>query len=497
MSHVNRMPGESPMSEWKTVIGLEVHAELETASKMFSPCPVVDSVEADPNSAVDPLSLGMPGTLPVINIQAMEYGIMVGLALNCEIPPINQFARKNYFYPDLPKGYQISQYDRPLAVNGYVAIDTKNGATRRIRVRRAHMEEDTGKLSHVMGGSLVDYNRAGVPLLEIVSEPDLFSADEAASYARKLRSILRYLEVNSGDMSKGILRFEANVSVRRAGDGDLRERTEIKNLNSIRNMVKAIEYEARRQIALYQAGETVKPATLGWDEAAQRITIQRYKERADEYRYFPEPDLPVVEVSRAWVDEIRSKLPALPDQLQRRYVEELGLSEYDAGVLTAERAVSDYFQQMIAKGAEPKSAANWITSDLFRLMNAKEIGREGISGIPISASGLTELLALAQEGVINQSTARKTVLPAMWETGKSAPAIVDEQGLAQVSDTALIAEAVDKVLRANGDMAQRYLDGNDKVVNAIFGRIMGELRGKGDPKVVRKLLNEKLLRLKD
>ena len=491
------MPGEAAMSEWKTIIGLEVHAELETASKMFSSCPVVDSVEADPNSAVDPLSLGLPGTLPVINMQAMEYGIMVGLALNCEIPPINQFARKNYFYPDLPKGYQISQYDRPLAVKGYVAIDTKNGATKRIRVRRAHMEEDTGKLSHVMGGSLVDYNRAGVPLLEIVSEPDLFSADEAASYARKLRSILRYLEVNSGDMSKGILRFEANVSVMRAGDGDLRERTEIKNLNSIRNMVKAIEYEARRQIKLYQAGDTVKPATLGWDEAAQRITIQRYKERADEYRYFPEPDLPIVEVSRAWVDEIRAKLPALPDQLQRRYVEELGLSEYDAGVLTAERAVSDYFQEMIAKGAEPKSAANWITSDLFRLMNAKEIGREGISGIPISASGFAELLALVQEGVINQSTARKRVLPAMWETGQDARAIVDEGGLAQVSDTALIADAVDKVLRANADMAQRYLDGNDKVVNAIFGRIMGELRGKGDPKIVRELLNEKLLRLKE
>ncbi len=485
------------MSEWKTVIGLEVHAELETASKMFSRCPAVDSVEADPNSAVDPLSLGMPGTLPVINTQAMEYGIMVGLALNCEIPPINQFARKNYFYPDLPKGYQISQYDRPLAINGYVAIETEAGSTKRIRVRRAHMEEDTGKLTHIMGGSLVDYNRAGVPLLEIVSEPDLHSADEAASYARKLRSILRYLKVNSGDMSKGILRFEANVSVMRSSDTKLRERTEIKNLNSIRNMVRAIDYEVRRQIKLYQDGQTVRPATLGWDEAAQRITIQRYKERADEYRYFPEPDLPIVEVSREWVDEIRARLPALPDQLQQRYVEELGLSDYDAAVMTAERAVADYFEAMIAQGTEAKSAANWITGDLFRLMNAKEIEREAIGAIPITASGFAELLALVQEGAINQSTARKRVLPAMWETGKDARSIVDEQGLAQVSDASLIADAVDKVLRANDDMAQRYLAGNDKVVNAIFGRIMGELRGKGDPKVVRQLLNEKLTELRE
>lgn len=485
------------MSEWKTVIGLEVHAELETASKMFSRCPVVDSVEADPNSAVDPLSLGMPGTLPVINMQAMEFGIMVGLALNCEIPPINQFARKNYFYPDLPKGYQISQYDRPLAIKGFVTIDAENGSKKKVRVRRAHMEEDTGKLSHVMGGSLVDYNRAGVPLLEIVSEPELYSADEAASYARKLRSILRYLDVNSGDMSKGILRFEANVSVMHASDTELRERTEIKNLNSIRNMVKAIDYEVKRQIRLYQNGDSVKPATLGWDEAAQRITIQRYKERADEYRYFPEPDLPTVQVSREWVDEIKAKLPALPDQLRQRYVEELGLSDYDAAVLTAERAVADYFQAMIAAGTEAKSAANWITSDLFRLMNAKDIERDAIATIPISAAGFAEMLALVQNGVINQSTARKRVLPAMWDTGKNARAIVDEQGLAQVSDTALIGDAVEKVLRANEDMAQRYLDGNDKVVNAIFGRIMGELRGKGDPKVVRQILSDKLSDLRE
>ena len=480
------------MSEWKTVIGLEVHAEMETESKMFSRCPVVDSVEAEPNSAVDPLSLGMPGTLPVINMQAMEYGIMVGLALNCEIPPVNQFARKNYFYPDLPKGYQISQYDRPLAINGCINIELEDGTKKRIRVRRAHMEEDTGKLSHVMGGSLVDYNRAGVPLLEIVSEPDIASAEEAEAYARKLRSILRYLGVNSGDMSKGILRFEANVSVMHATDTELRERTEIKNLNSIRNMVKAINYEVQRQIQLYRSGATVKPATLGWDESAQKITVQRYKERADEYRYFPEPDLPIVEVSRQWVEQLNATLPALPDELQRRFVDELELSAYDAAVLTAERSVAAYFQKMIDHGIDAKLASNWITTDLFRMMNANEIERESIDAVPFTASDFAALLALVQDGTINQSTARKKVLPDMWNTGRSAKEIVDEKGLAQISDPDIIDTAVDKVMATNEDMVQRVLDGNDKVINALFGRVMGELRGKADPGVARKILQSKL-----
>ena len=480
------------MSEWKTVIGLEVHAEMETESKMFSRCPVVDSVEAEPNSAVDPLSLGMPGTLPVINMQAMEYGIMVGLALNCEIPPVNQFARKNYFYPDLPKGYQISQYDRPLAINGCINIELEDGTKKRIRVRRAHMEEDTGKLSHVIGGSLVDYNRAGVPLLEIVSEPDIASAEEAEAYARKLRSILRYLGVNSGDMSKGILRFEANVSVMHATDTELRERTEIKNLNSIRNMVKAINYEVQRQIQLYRSGATVKPATLGWDESAQKITVQRYKERADEYRYFPEPDLPIVEVSRQWVEQLNATLPALPDELQRRFVDELKLSAYDAAVLTAERSVAAYFQEIIDNGIDAKLASNWITTDLFRMMNAKEIERESIDAVPLTASEFAGLLALVQDGTINQSTARKKVLPDMWNTGRSAKEIVDDKGLAQISDPDIIDTAVDKVMATNEDMVKRVLDGNDKVVNALFGRVMGELRGKADPGVARKILQSKL-----
>ncbi|MCY3834271.1 MAG: Asp-tRNA(Asn)/Glu-tRNA(Gln) amidotransferase subunit GatB [Chloroflexi bacterium] len=485
------------MSAWKTVIGLEVHAEMETESKMFSSCPVVDSVEAEPNTAVDALSLGMPGTLPVINMRAMEYGIMVGLALNCEIPPINQFARKNYFYPDLPKGYQISQYDRPLAVNGYVDIELEDGASKRIRVRRAHMEEDTGKLSHIMDGSLIDYNRAGVPLLEIVSEPDISSAKEAEAYARKLRSLLRYLGVNSGDMSKGVLRFEANVSVMREDDTELRERTEIKNLNSIRNMSKAIDYEAARQIKLYRDGEGVKPATLGWDEEAQRITVQRYKERADEYRYFPEPDLPIVEVSRDMVADIRARLPALPDELRARFVNELELSHYDASVLTAERAVAEYFQAITDGGVEPKLAANWLITDLFRLMNANEVERDAIDRIPVSAANFAGLLTLVQAGIINQNTARKQVLPEIWATGADARAIVDAKGLAQVSDPAIISSTASQVLAQNDDMVQRYLAGNEKVLNALFGKIMGAMRGKGDPAVVRRVLLDKLAGMKE
>jgi aspartyl-tRNA(Asn)/glutamyl-tRNA(Gln) amidotransferase subunit B len=259
------------MSKWTTVVGLEVHAEMLTDSKMFSPCPVVDSVTAPPNQAVDELSLGMPGTLPVVNMKAMEYGMMVGLALNCEIPPFSQFARKSYFYPDLPKGYQISQYEHPLAVNGHLDIELADGTTKRINIRRAHMEEDTGKLTHWGDGSLVDYNRAGVPLLEIVTEPDFRSSEETEAYARKLRAILQYLGVNHGDMSKGILRFEANVSVMHEDDTEFRQRTEIKNLNSIRSMVRAIDYEVKRQIKIWESGDEVKSATLGWDENAQKI----------------------------------------------------------------------------------------------------------------------------------------------------------------------------------------------------------------------------------
>jgi aspartyl-tRNA(Asn)/glutamyl-tRNA(Gln) amidotransferase subunit B len=484
------------MSDWKTIIGLEVHAEMLTETKMFSACPVVDSVEAPPNTAVDALSLGMPGTLPVINQRAMEYGMMVGLALNCEIPPFNQFARKNYFYPDLPKGYQISQYEHPLAVNGYVDIELSDGSSKRIRIRRAHMEEDTGKLTHVADGSLVDYNRAGVPLLEIVTEPDIFSSEEAEAYARKLRALLQFLGVNHGDMSRGVLRFEANVSVMRSSDSEYRTRTEIKNLNSIRSMVRAIEAEVKRQIALYEAGDRVKPATLGWDEAEGRIIIQRYKERPDEYRYFPEPDLPIVEFSREYVAEVRRRLPELPDAKKARFVSELGLTPYDAMVLTLDKAVANYYEEVLKHGANAKTAANWFTGDLFRLLNDNKVDREEIGSTRISAQNFAGLLNLIESGQINAATARREVLPVMWDTGQDAAAIVQEKGLAQVSDTGLISEQVAEVMARNGDAVHKYLNGEEKVFNALFGQVMGALKGKANPAVVKETLKAALDALK-
>jgi aspartyl-tRNA(Asn)/glutamyl-tRNA(Gln) amidotransferase subunit B len=480
------------MSEWKTIIGLEVHAELLTESKMFSACPVVDSVEAPPNTAVDPLSLGMPGTLPVVNRLAVEYGMMVGLALNCEIPPFNQFARKSYFYPDLPKGYQISQYEYPLAVNGYVEITLEDGTSKRIRVRRAHLEEDTGKLTHLGdGSSLVDYNRAGVPLLEIVSEPDIHSAEEAEAYARKLRALLRYLGVNHGDMSKGVLRFEANVSVMHRDDTEFRTRTEIKNLNSIRSMTRAILYEVDRQIDLYESGDTVKPATLGWDENRQRIIIQRYKERPDEYRYFPEPDIPTLEVSREWVQQVRDSLPELPDVKQARFMAELGLGEYDARLLVTEKAISDYYETMIASGADAKAAANWILGSLFGLFNREGIDREAIADTNIPAAHLAELVKMVTGATLNKGTAEK-VLAIMWETGEPPATIVEREGLAQISDADAIARIIDEVLAQNDDMVQAYLGGRDKLFGALMGKCMSAMRGKGNPQVVTQMLRERL-----
>ncbi|MBZ0285127.1 MAG: Asp-tRNA(Asn)/Glu-tRNA(Gln) amidotransferase subunit GatB [Anaerolineae bacterium] len=483
------------MSDWKPIIGLEVHAELLTESKMFSACPVVDSVEAAPNTAVDPVSLGLPGTLPVINRKAIEFGMMVGLALNCEIPPFNQFARKSYFYPDLPKGYQISQYDRPLAINGYVDVEvtpeTGDPYTKRIRIRRAHLEEDTGKLTHIPGGSLVDYNRAGVPLLEIVTEPDVNSAEEAEAFGRKLRAILQYLGVNNGDMSKGVLRMEPNISVMHKTDTEFRTRTEVKNLNSIRNVFRAIKAETERQIKLWESGDSVKQATLGWDEAKQRVVIQRYKETADEYRYFPEPDLPVLEVSREWVEQVRKNLPELPDAKRERFIRELGLSEYDASVLVMDQAVAHYYEEVLANGANPKSAANWMMGNLFSLMNANEIAREDIEQIKISAKQFAALLKLVDGGTLNRGTAT-TVLNEMWTTGDDPAKIVEAQGLAQVSDTGAISAAVDKVLAENEKMVADYLGGKDKLLGAMMGMCMKALGGKGDPKVVTEALKAAL-----
>jgi aspartyl-tRNA(Asn)/glutamyl-tRNA(Gln) amidotransferase subunit B len=484
------------MTDWTPIIGLEVHAELLTESKMFSSCPVVDSVEAAPNTAVDPVSLGLPGTLPVVNRQAIEFGLMVGLALNCEIPPVNQFARKSYFYPDLPKGYQISQYDRPLAKNGWIEIEVtpEQGEpyTKRVRIRRAHLEEDTGKLVHVNGGSLVDYNRAGVPLLEIVTEPDIHSAEEAEAYTRKLRAILQYLGVNDGDMSKGVLRVEPNISVKHKDDDAYRTRTEVKNLNSIRILFRATKAEIERQIKVWESGEEVKQATLGWDEAKQRLVVQRFKESADEYRYFPEPDLPVLEISREWVETVRAKLPELPDAKRDRFINALGLNPYDASVLVADQSVATYYEDVLAAGANAKSAANWITGSLFNLMN-----RDGldIGETKVSAANLAALVKLVDGGTLNKGMAA-TVLAEMWETGGDPAVIVEAKGLAQVSDTGAIEQAVTQVLADNAAMAADYLGGKDKLFGALMGMVMKTLKGQGNPQIIKDELTRQLAAMK-
>ena len=471
---------------YEAVIGLEVHAELETHSKMFCGCAVVDSTTAAPNTVVCPVCLGMPGMLPVINRRAIEYAMTVGLALHCHIAPVSQFARKSYFYPDLPKGYQISQYGLPLSLKGYLDIDLTDGGSKRIGVRRAHLEEDTGKSMHVGGTSLIDFNRSGVPLLEIVSEPDLRTPEEAENYARKLRAILQYLGVNNGDMSKGVLRFEANISVRPVGSNELRTRTEIKNLNSIRILVKASEYEISRQIRIYEQGGSIQQATLGWDDVRQVTVIQRVKENEDDYRYFPEPDLPLVEVGREWVDQVQSSLPELPDAKRERLIG-LGLSHYEATVLVAEQAISQYFEAAVSAGAEPKKVANWVINDLFRRMNGAGLERDAVAQTHVTPERLAALIKLIDAGTISTNAAR-SVFQTMYDDGGDPAAIVAARGLAQVSDEGPIREKVRAVLDASPTEVARYAAGEEKVAKLLMGTVMHAIGKGGNPQVVQKVL---------
>jgi aspartyl-tRNA(Asn)/glutamyl-tRNA(Gln) amidotransferase subunit B len=482
--------------EFEPVIGLEVHAELETKSKMFCACPVVDLTQAQPNIAVCPVCSGMPGALPVINRKAVEYGLRVALALGCEISSLSLFARKNYFYPDLPKGYQISQYEQPLARNGHLALLTLQGE-RDIHIQRVHLEEDTGKLSHMNDEkeaySLVDLNRAGIPLLEIVSEPDLRSAEEARAYAMSLRSLLRYLGVNSGDMQKGVMRVEPNVSVRLVGSHEFGIRTEIKNLNSFRALERSVDYEIRRQIGLLQRGGIIKQETRGWDENRGETILQRAKEEADDYRYFPEPDLPPLIVGNEWLERIRETLPELPIAKYCRFQSQYGLSAYDAGVLTAEFSVADYFEHVIraVPGAAPKVVANWITGDLFGLLN--QVGKS-VEESHVTPQMLAGLIHMVVQGEINQKTA-KNVLAEVFETGKPVDEIVSERGLIQISDTAVISNLVQRVLRENPDQVAAFLGGKEGVARWLFGQVMRAALGRANPQILKSELERQLLEL--
>ncbi len=476
-------------SSYEPVIGLEIHAEMQTESKMFCGCKVVDSTAAEPNIAVCPVCAGMPGMLPVANQRAIEYGLRVALALGCEINPKSIFARKNYFYPDLPKGYQISQYEEPLAVRGVIHIHTSRGE-RAIRVRRVHLEEDTGKLTHKDGSTLIDLNRAGVPLLEIVSEPDIHSAEEARAYAETLRQILKYVGVNSGNMQKGVMRIEPNVSIRPVGSSALGTRTEIKNLNSFRALERGIEFEINRQTQQVQRGEPVEQVTVGWDENTQTTFIQRTKEGEEDYRYFPEPDLPPLILTQDQIAAIQTQLPELPQAKASRFQTEYGLSQYDAEVLTNERAIADYFEAAVsaAPNIDPKTCANWISGELFGLMN--ESGHS-IETQKISPETFAKLLNTIEAQIINPTTA-KIVLAEMFQTGSQPEAIIQKRGLRQVSDTQQIMEMITSVLAANPNEVAAYLNGKESLINWFFGQVMRAAKGKANPQIIREALKQAL-----
>ncbi len=478
------------MISWEPVIGLEVHAELLTRSKMFCGCAVIDDyASAQPNTHVCPVCMALPGSLPVINARAVEFVIETGLALNCTIGEFNIFARKNYFYPDLPKGYQISQYEYPLCRNGRLEIETGSGI-KQIGITRVHLEEDTGKLTHVDGASLLDLNRAGVPLMEIVSEPDLRSVEQVKAYATRLRAILRTIGVSSGDMEKGAMRFEANVSIRPAGSEELFTRTEIKNLNSFRALTRATEYEIARQIRVVESGGQVQQETMGWNEARGVTYSQRGKEHSHDYRYFPEPDLLPLTVSREQVEHIRAALPELPDARRERFIAQYGLSRYDAGLLTADRAVADYYERaMVAAGpSEAKSIVNWITGELFRLMN--DTGVE-IESVKVGPGDLAALARMAGAGQVNQNTA-KAVFEEMFTTGDRAQAIIERRGLAQISDTTELAAIVVRVLEENPEQVADYRAGKEAILKWLLGQVMRATRGQANPQVAQRLLREAL-----
>jgi aspartyl-tRNA(Asn)/glutamyl-tRNA(Gln) amidotransferase subunit B len=484
-------------NKYEGVIGLEVHAELATISKMFCSCRVVDSIQAEPNVAVCPVCAGMPGVLPVVNQQAVEYGLRVALALGCTISHTSLFARKNYFYPDLPKGYQISQYEYPLAERGKLIIDTAQGQ-KEIRIRRVHLEEDTGKLTHVKKDgetySLIDLNRAGVALLEIVSEPDMHSVEEVRAYASGLRSIIRYLGVNSGDMEKGVIRFEANVSVRLTGSETLGTRVEIKNLNSFRSMERSVAYEIERQSAAVERGERIQQETLGWDEPNGVTFSQRSKEEAHDYRYFPEPDLPPLVVEPDWVERVTQSLPELPRARSLRFQKLYGLTTAEAALLVDDKAIADYFEESVKATPDvpPRSLAIWITGELFGWVNQSG---KSIEQIKVPPAALGELVRIAAAGEINLTTA-KAVLLKMLATGQPASSIIQAGGLQQISDGDLISHLVSEALKANPEELAGYLNGKETVANWFFGQVMRAAKGKANPQVVRAELERQLIQRK-
>ncbi|MBI2955294.1 MAG: Asp-tRNA(Asn)/Glu-tRNA(Gln) amidotransferase subunit GatB [Chloroflexi bacterium] len=477
--------------EYEPVIGLEVHAQLLTESKMFCRCSA-QYADAPPNSVVCPVDLGLPGALPVINRKAVEYTIMTALALNCAIPDFSRFDRKNYFYPDLPKNYQISQYDLPLSHDGHLTIEL-DGQPRRIGVRRVHLEEDTAKLLHRTDAagrpySLVDFNRSGTPLMEIVSEPDIRTPEEARLYLVKLRNILRWIGVSTGNMEEGSFRCDANVSIRPKGAEELGAKVEVKNMNSFRAVYRALEYEIARQTEVLNKGGRIEQETRGWTEERGVTVSQRSKEHAHDYRYFPEPDLPPLVIGREWVKEIEDTLPELPDAKRDRLMAQFGLSLYEANLLTGSKGIAEFFEKTMALNPNARAVANWMVGELFRLLNA--------SGIEIEQSRVTpghlaELLRLIDQGTISASIG-KTVLEEAFGTGQQPGQIVQERGLSQISGVDELGNIVDQILAANPQAIADYKAGKAPALGFLVGQVMKATRGKANPGVVNQILKEKL-----
>lgn len=473
-------------NDYEVVIGLEVHAELSTKTKIFCSCPT--EFGAAPNTHVCPVCMAMPGTLPVLNEKVVEYAVKAGLATNCEISRNSKNDRKNYYYPDLPKSYQISQFDKPLCEHGYIEIDTPNGK-KKIRLLRIHIEEDAGKLNHddFGGGSLVDLNRAGVPLIEMVSEPDLRSAEEVEAYMRKLKSILEYIEVSDCKMQEGSLRADVNVSVHKPGE-PFGTRTEMKNMNSFRSIVRAIEYEVERQIDVLEDGGKIEQETLRWDDVSGKTFPMRDKEDAEDYRYFPDPDLVAIKLSEEYIENIKNTLPELPESRKQRYLEQYNLSEKDANIITASKYLSDLFEKAIEVCHNPKAVCNWIISDISRILNETEM--EPIA-IPFDANQLGKLVVLIDKGTISSSIGKK-VLVELFENPRDPEEIIKEKGWIQISDEGAIKEVVMKILEANPQSVADFKAGKDRALGFLVGQAMKETKGQANPKMLNEMFLEEL-----
>jgi len=477
----------STVSPYETVVGLEVHVELHTKTKIFCGCET--SFGASPNSHTCPVCLGHPGVLPVLNRQAVEYAMKAAMAINCEIADWCKFDRKNYFYPDSPKAYQISQYDEPIGSNGWIDIEV-NGQTKRIGITRLHLEEDAGKLTHMDGGlgSLVDLNRVGTPLVEIVSEPDIRSPEEAKAYLEKLKAIMQYCDVSDVKMEEGSLRCDANVSIRPWGQEKFGTRTELKNMNSFRGVQRGLEYEVMRQSDVLDSGGQVVQETRRWDESQGKTFSMRSKEEAHDYRYFPDPDLVRVQIDDEWKARVRASIPELPDARQARYTQQYGLPSYDAGVITSSMKLADFFEESLKYTDDAKASANWIMGDLLGYLNANNLE---IQQVPITGQGLGEMIQLIAKGTISSKIA-KTVFKSMLESGKRPQQIVEEQGLVQISDEGAILAIVDRIVEANPQSVEDFRGGKDKAIGFLVGQIMKETKGKANPGLVNKLLMDRL-----